>query len=675
MKKYTLLIAVLLLAGCAQQPAQTPAEPTQTSQETQASTEASTAAKEAPSQENAVVFSAESGFYDHNFSLEMTAPEGAVIHYTTDGSIPDASSEVYTEPLKMSDRSGDKNKLSANKGISLSSDFVPQKFIKKANVIRAVAEYPDGSLSEVCNRTYFVNVHEYPVPVISLKTAESNLFDYDTGIYVLGSTYEKWAAEQTEHYEGWQAEGNYSNRGREWERPVDFEWIGTDGTVFDQECGMRIMGAASRTALQKSFRIIAREEYGNKNFKFPLIPGNMRSDGTGEVKKYRSFIIRNGGNDCDYAKFRDPMIQKLASCGDFETMQYQPVVVFIDGEYWGLYTLAEDYSSHYIENNYGTKDENDVFDDNNIVIVKKNEIEDGKDEDLALYNDMFDFITSNDMREQANYEKAASMMDMHSYADYLALLLYTYNRDAYYDGNNWAMWRVRQTGSEEKADGLWRMMLFDTEFSSGLYNDGTDYHDNNIKEVLGRTPSDTDDDGEPYRDPLFLMLSLVENHDFKNELINSMCDMRNICFEKDRVLNEISEFYEVYSPLAPDTFERFGPDWVLGWDPAGYYGFQSDVVATFFNGRYDVFPDLVEDALECGEQAHIHISYDDTKGTVYVNDKPVPKEFDGIYFANVPIRISGKSSEGNAVFECDGCTEENGQFILTKEQTVKVTFE
>lgn len=112
-------------------------------------------------------------------------------------------------------------------------------------------------------------------------------------------------------------------------------------------------GASTRTYLQKSMRLIARAEYGTKSIKADLIPDNMKSDDSGPITSYKSFVLRNGGNDNGFSKMRDPVLQSLVADRAFDTQASAPCVVFVDGEYWGLYAITEDYSDKYIEANYG----------------------------------------------------------------------------------------------------------------------------------------------------------------------------------------------------------------------------------------------------------------------------------------------------------------------------------
>jgi len=86
----------------------------------------------------------------------------------------------------------------------------------------------------------------YTLPVISIVTDYDNFFDKSTGIYV---------------------NGNYENRGKEWERPVHIEYFETDGKLgFSMDMGLRIHGGYTRKYPQKSFRLYADQARSNMRF-------------------------------------------------------------------------------------------------------------------------------------------------------------------------------------------------------------------------------------------------------------------------------------------------------------------------------------------------------------------------------------------------------------------------
>jgi hypothetical protein len=653
----------------------------QTSADTVTVSETSEASKEYES--NEISFSRSSGFYSDNFDLEITcADPNAKIYYTTDGSIPDETSTLYSEPIALKNKTSEPNVLSAQTGISAGEYYTPYEKVTKANVIRAVAVSDDGRSSEILNGTFFVGIDrekEYgDLPVISVLTDSDNLFDYETGIYVMGKTYDDWIAEDSNNInlEGWQSVGNYSNRGKEWERPVSFEFITADGSEgFTQDLGMRIMGAASRNNTQKSLRFTSREEYGSKSVKYELIPDNLRSDGDGNVTKYKSFLLRSGGNDCERAKFRDPLFQELVSARRFETQQSSPCVAFIDGEFWGVYFLTEDYSDNYIENNYG-------IDKSNVIMIKCGSVEEGEDSDISYYDEMYDFITGNDMSVPENYEKACEMLDMGSFADYAAFNLYILNEDSFLKNNNWRMWRVRTPDDDtEVSDGKWRMMVYDTEYSAGIYDGGENYGSDNISDYLK-----TSDEAQQHRSPANLLSALYANEDFKKELVLTMCDIRNYDFKASDVIDKIAELNDtVFSKLAPASFDRFGPQWVVNQGTDYYYEQQINYLALFIDGRYSAMPDIMRNAFGLGECYTAEISSSNSaKGTVMINNTllDLSEKANGKYFSDYTVTVTAVPSDGSSFKEwiCDGCeisdtASPSAEIKVTGDFTLQAVFE
>ena len=584
-------------------------------------------------------FSLESGFYEYPMPLEITCGvKSAKIYYTTDGSIPDETDNLYTGPLTLMYTTDKEDPLSHITGITYGENYVTQQDFPSAHVIRAVAILPEGTRSDVVGGTFFIGYNRQElygdVPVVSLLIEPDFLFDYETGIYVLGKRYDEWAAEQTESYEGWQAQGNYSMRGRDWERPAYVEYLPIEGEGLQQDVGVRIKGAASRGNGQKSLRLIAREDYGEKNMKYAFFADNLREYDGKVLKKYKDITLRNGGNDWGFGKIRDPFIQTLATGLRMETAANQPVIAFINGEYWGLYTLHEEYSDNYVENHY------DINNDN-VITVKNGNIEDGEEEDHLLYAEMMAYINNNDMSDPAKYAKACTMLDMGSFADYVALTLYIGNEDGIFHLNNWQAWRVREVGEDNSpyADGKWRMMLFDTDFSSGIYDGGSNYGDDNLTDVFFGA-----EEGEWHTKTL--LRSLYRNEDFKRELIMAMCDVRNIYFSKARVDATLDEMMDEYLPYTPDTFRRFGPDWVQ-WNPKNHSKSNMESIGTYFEGRYTRFHDIMRKALGLNAPATVTIKISGD-GAVYLNgrDIPITRSLSGKYFTAYDLALEAVPAEG-----------------------------
>lgn len=596
-----------------------------------------------------VSFSLDSGFYEKTQKLALSCNvEGALIYYTTDGSTPTKTSTLYQNEITLSRQLYTQNVLAAQTGTSAGNKYIPDYSVDKCTVIRAIAYLPDGTTTPLTHASYFIGLDREKygnVPIVSLITDFDNLYDYDTGIYVLGKTHDEWLAEDPAraNLDSWQQTGNYSNRGREWERPVSVELITADGTHgFKQNMGVRIMGGASRNQTQKSLKLYAREEYGAKNLKYALIPDNLNKSGE-LIAKYKTFVLRVGGNDADSARVRDPFLQTLVKDARFETQQSTPCVVFINGEYWGMYTINEDYTDNHFENNYG-------IDNNNIVLIKRGELEEGEDSDLSLFHDMYLFITRNDMSNPEFYSAACELVDMESFIDYFAFQLYIHNEDSIFENNNWRLWRVRNTDmATEWSDGKWRFAAYDNDFSTGIYSGAGNSAYNNISPVTAPSSSRERESNIENYVPIELFRSLLDSNEFRNDLILALCDMRNIYFEPTHASRLLDEMSKPYLKLMPETFKRFGPDWIAYQDTALYYESKVNELRNYITKRYNAMPNIIKDTFGLGPMKKLNISTNDTSlGTVQINERNVDLSlsFSGMYFPESTVTLTAVPAEG-----------------------------
>ena len=619
-----------------------------------------------------VDLSHESGFYMNSFDLEITcnAPD-VTIYYTTNGSAPDASDRLYTGPISLGFTTNMPDPLTRINNTNTEEDlFTPWTEFPNAHVIRAAAVDADGNVVDTAAGTFFVGYNRSTLygdlPVISLMVEEEDFFSDETGIYVLGDTFAIWDAEQTEPYEAWQVEGNFSNRGREWERPVVVDFLMDEENSFSQNMGVRIKGGTSRTAAQKSLRLIARDEYGKKNVKYPLFPDNLcEEDGT-VLEKYKSVTLRNGGNDRDNAKIRDPFISRLADGMEMETAGNRPVIAFINGQYWGLYTLNEEFNDNYIQHHYG-------IDNENVITMKNGELKDGDEEgtDEDLFWDMFFFIEENDITDPEIYAQASELLDMKSFADYAAIALYIMNEDGIFQDNNWMMWRVRdpELSDHPYADGKWRMMLFDTDYSSDVYGNGQSFSNDNI------TPDLLLNEYEDYT-LADLLKMLMENEEFRTELIYSLSDVRNLYFTKNNYSTLLKSMTESYKPYVNDTFLRFGPNWVAKWSLDNHFSNNLKVMDTFFKGRYDRFPSIVANAFGLSAPANVNIKVSGN-GSVILNnrdDKAFRSTLETKSFVEYPLYLTAVPDEGAKFVGWQVNNEKYATVSDPKSQTTQVDF-
>lgn len=531
-------------------------------------------------------FSAVSGFYDGEFYLDITSDNGSKVYYTLDGSVPTAESTEFTQPLLIGDRSSEPNVLSSHKDIAQPVDYVkydlPSEPVDKATVVRAVAVGKNGEQSGVVTNTYFVGFNDKAdyyddVKVVSLVTDEDSLFDYEKGIYTLGKTYDDWLSgdEYDPETPDWFMPANYTQKGREWERGAAVQFFEDGELQCAQDIGIRIHGGATRSYTQKSINVYARKDYGAPKFEYDLFSGNVlnKTDNV-PITGFDSFILRNGGNDAMYTRFRDKLIQSLVSDRQFLTQGMEPCILFINGEYWGHCEITEKLDAAFVKAHYGVPKKD-------ICIVKRDALDTGSEETYAQWEELREWIKKTDFSDEAAYEKLCGLVDMQGFMDYISTELYIDNYD--WGAPNSAMWRAQTIDeSNPYADGKWRFILFDTEYSSGLYGQCLAENDS-LERLLEKDCFITD-----------LYKSAMKNEGFRQEFIDTFTEIAENNFSDEQVEKEIDALSESYRHMVTDTYDRFWKSSFGGASADISYDRSVNEMRDFFSQRKKYIMDFIK---------------------------------------------------------------------------------
>jgi hypothetical protein len=550
-----------------------------------------------------VAFSKGGGVYEGEFDLELSSDGGAEIYYTTDGSNPITSPTriLYSAPVKVTDRSNDENYVSAvdpflydaaNVNVNSTGDGFVSKLnntpakdaVDKCTVIRAAALDQQGLYTEVSTNTYFVgSMAEHitgikesseaagtGLAVISLSMDYNDLFDPATGIYVKGDIYDKalkdflTSGERLEAETSRQLDANYKQKGREWERNVHVDFFESDGTdtslVLQQDAGIRIQGNYSRSDLQKGFRLYAREEYGNKNFEYPVFGEGLKDD-TGEtITKFKTLTLRNGGNCAFTTKYSDTYWQSLVEDLDCDTQTSRPCVVYVNGEYWGLYVLQEDYTQDYFENTHGVEEDDVVLykgDAETYELGYKldlGELPEGETKESYYFQELLEFFkTHKDLADADDYEEFGKLVDIESARDYFAVQIWINNKWDW-PGKNWSLWKtVNVSENNPYADGKWRFVFYDVEFGGVMGKN--DAYANTIKDDNYKPKGLLDMDTN---NPAVLIYAyLMTNETFRSDFAVSLLALSENNFKNETASAALDVFKNTYSPLYDQFFQRY----------------------------------------------------------------------------------------------------------------------
>ncbi len=396
------------------------------------------------------VFSVAGGILDGpcplTLSLPPSAPDGAYTVYTTDGSEPAVGGARYRRAIPLLDGTD-------------------------CTVVRAAVFGRDGEqLGHTVTETY-LKADTTALRVVSLVTDPENL----TG-----------------------ASGIFTDRtvtGRDGERPVSVTVLEPDGTVLvHQDAAIRLAGAGSRTFDPANLRIIARkpetfgtdaDKYsGRGKFHAPLFDGDTDA-------AYDRFLLRTGGNDSLHQAndhflrmnmLRDAVTNNI--CVEAEALlggtvfaqRSRPVAVYLNGEYYGLLHMKEDFDENLVESKYGLPEDG-------IALLKGKKdgksmyynIESGTEADLSDWKALCAFCaehaTAADFDEA--YARVTEQLDVENFSRYFAVMLYLCNTD--WPQNNTMVWRYTPTagdGTDGKAfaDGRWRAVIRDMDLCFALHD-------------------------------------------------------------------------------------------------------------------------------------------------------------------------------------------------------------
>lgn len=476
---------------------------------------------------NPVVFSFDSGIYSNAISVQLSSPDiSSQIYYTTNGSEPTTSDILYTTPLTLLDLNGTANNYSTiptNPSLNHpygtystvranSRGWLPTLVeVEKAHIIKAKAFKTGFIESETITKTYFIDplgVNRYSMPILSVTVDSVGMFSDETGIYVYGN----------------EADGNYSQKDTLWERIMNFELIENGLSVYQQNVRARVHGGGSRHSCKKNLRLYG--EYDTKsNFTYPFFNDT-------EIKKFKRLLLRSGGHSPNCFP-RDDLANLITEGLNIDKQHFKHVIVFMNGEYWGIHSIKERMDDYFFQNMYG-------IDDDSLTILDQefNVQGNGIQSDSAVMKDLELFIINNDMTQTSNYDYVTSKIDVDNYVDYMCSEIYLSNVDWVY--SNVVSWRRTGAlipGAGAGYDGRFRWALYDLDGGFGGDCKNAYYTVNTLNAATISSGT--------FASYTRFFRGLLENETFKNKFINRMCDLLNSWFKPDVVKSHMNAIKSV----------------------------------------------------------------------------------------------------------------------------------
>lgn len=472
-----------------------------------------------------------------NVALNHTEP-GVTIFYTLNGNEPTPSDYVYSGPINLGSRVGEPNNYSmipTNPSLTYPYGtyttsrannrgwLPPYSEVFKINILRFKAFKPGFAPSETVTHTYIIDTEGtglYSFPILSFVIDSLDMFSDETGIYVYGD----------------HPDGNYSNKGALWERIAHFEYFKMDGTLgYAQTTRTRMHGGGSRHSAKKNLRLYG-ETNEFTNFRYPFFD-NI------ELDKFKRLLIRAGGHRPDCFP-RDDLANYFTQGLNADQQHYKYVILFINGEYWGIHALRERVDKYFIQNQFG-------IDDNDVTILDQEyDVQDGHASDSLEMKLLENFVSINNMSLSSNYAYAENRMDIDNYIDYMCSEIFLSNEDWVY--SNVVIWR--KTGAYDPTkpkgqDGKFRWIFYDLDGAFGGSCDNAYYTVNTLENA-------TIESGL-YSSYTRLFRGLLDNEEFRLKFIRRMSDLTNSWFKSNTTTEKLTATYDLLTPEMMPTIERW----------------------------------------------------------------------------------------------------------------------
>jgi uncharacterized repeat protein (TIGR02543 family) len=510
-------------------------------------------------------FSPPGGVYDHSRLLEIqpSNPRAAVV-FTTDGTMPTANAgTLYERPLRLD---------SAYPGVM---------------VLRA-REFSYGAPGPVQSASYIVGV-PHSLPILSIIADPADLWDPERGILV----------------NDWQS-------GQEWERSAHVTFIeGDHSASFEIPAGLRIHNSGSELPTPQystgsaepsklSFRLYFRQDYGAARLEYPLFPEHQR-----DTQSYKRLLLLAGDKSNRWTLLEDQLLSEVTAGVDGYAAQGRFVLLFLNGEPWGIYRISERIDRFFLEDSLNMPAA-DLIQDGRVIAG-----------DGQRWDALMRWIGTHDLSVWDHYAQLETEIDVDSLTDLAILHMYL--------GRSGSNLNAARPGGQ---DGRW-FWLF------GHSHDETKALSDAALTLLG--PSDRPSD-------LHLLLNaLLENPDYRARFVGRTADLLNTSLAPTATVARIDR---LASQLRPDM--GYETDRWAGASGNAEWGRNVGALREFAQRRPDALRRQMVAEFDLRGMTNITFSRSTQEGGyVIINGTPISDlPWSGIYYLDTQLQVMAVPEPG-----------------------------
>ena len=396
---------------------------------------------------------------EYDEAFDLELTGEGTVYYTTDGSEPTEKSKAWQGSMRV--------------------DGVVS--------IRAVC-ISEGRRSEEARFFYLANTN-HTLPVIDVAIKQSDL----TG-----------------------SEGVLNHIDPEYEHGALVTMMENGEVVFSVPCGFKLHGNDSKKGKKQNFQLRFRTAYGPSKLECSLFDSR-------EIDTFNSLILKGGSEDYVFCNFRDELAAALTDkVTGLSVQAFRPVILYLDGEYWGVYWLRERIDAEYCAQRLGVSKDS--------VTLLKDYGEAPVTGSAKEFRELCDYAANHDLKNKADYDYVMSRIDSVSLMDW-------YICRAYMGDSDLANMRVY---SSSEADGRWHWCFFDLDWS--FWRDTED--------PIGRTARN---DGHHK-----IIVALLKNPEFKKAFLERTAFLLRNVLNEQRIISIADELADMIRAEMPRDREKLG---------------------------------------------------------------------------------------------------------------------
>lgn len=434
----------------------------------------------------------QSGFFYLSSPSPWSGNRGNAYRYISDQPVSLGEDGIYNDVTSVSVELEGSGRIfyttDGSRPDESSAEYTEPITLDKTTVIRAINVQDGAAPSRAITLSYIIN-ENHTLPVLSLSTDSPSTFS-----------------------------GIYYNKRKYYEIPANISYF-EDGSSFNIDCGLKMKGWTSLENPKKSMGISFRGCYGDDMLDYDIFGS--------DVTEFSSLSIR-AGQDYPLAIIRNELFQELClEMGDnVPTQNSKYCILYLNGSYYGIYCLKEDFSKQYYASHNGVKKDD--------VTMLKSPVALNSE----VYQEVFQFCRDNDMTLDENYDHICSVLDIDNVVDWFLIEGYTANSDV---NGNMRYFKLNDGGK-------WQIAFYDLDwtfnYASNCFTNITDSNrEVQVSQLINR---------------------LLTNARFREQLLSRYSELVSTTLSNEHVLAKIDELQALLEPEVPRERDQWGSD-VDGW--------------------------------------------------------------------------------------------------------------